>query len=291
MLGATFGLTMAARALLRRAEVLDDQLDGSLGQLAGERLAHRPAAPWPRRAARCRGEAHVDLVDRLVDLRERTCSEVAPPPSRCRGRGRARSDHDRPAERQDVAERVRVALGGAVDERPRPSSRPFPCSEWPRKIAARHRRHRHADEVRLAIIATPTVSASGANSFFARPASRSTGRSTAIVVKRRREHRERHRVRAFERRLSHAHAVALVVMDRLEHHDRVVDEAPHREGETAEGERVERLPRRVEDDERDGERERNGHRDDQRAAEALQERRGSRAPMRKSAWMISFFSP
>ena len=31
-------------------------------------------------------------------------------------------------------------------------------------------------------MATATVSASGANSFFARPASRSTGRSTAMVV-------------------------------------------------------------------------------------------------------------
>ena len=33
-----------------------------------------------------------------------------------------------------------------------------------------------------AIIAIPTVMASGANSFRARPASKTTGRSTAIVV-------------------------------------------------------------------------------------------------------------
>ena len=45
---------------------------------------------------------------------------------------------------------------------------------------------------------------------------------------------------------------------RLEDDDRDVDERPHRQHETAEGERVQRLPRRVEDDEDDRERDGNG---------------------------------
>ncbi len=125
-----------------------------------------------------------------------------------------------------------------------------------------------------AIIATATVRASGAKSFLARPASRSTGRRTAIVV-------------SVEARTGSATAfvpssaawkrsspLLLVAVDRLEHDDRVVDEPPHRERQSAEREGVQRLPRRVEDDERDRERERDRDRDDERAAQALEEERG-----------------
>ncbi len=57
---------------------------------------------------------------------------------------------------------------------------------------------------------------------------------------------------------------ALVAMDRLEHDDGVVDEPPHRERETAEGEGVQGLALRVQDDERDGEGERDRDRHDRR---------------------------
>jgi hypothetical protein len=56
-----------------------------------------------------------------------------------------------------------------------------PCSAWPRKYL-------QATGVTAmltkydAIIAIPTVMASGAKSFFARPASKTTGSSTAMVV-------------------------------------------------------------------------------------------------------------
>ena len=60
-------------------------------------------------------------------------------------------------------------------------------------------------------------------------------------------------------------------MDGLEHDDRIVDEPSHRERQSAEGEGVERLPRRVEGDERDRERERDRDRDDERAAQTLEE--------------------
>ncbi len=122
-----------------------------------------------------------------------------------------------------------------------------------------------------AIIATATVSASGAKSFFARPARSSTGRSTAIVV-------------SVDASTGSATALVpssaacralrphpLVPVDRLEHDDRVVDEPPHGERQPAEREGVQRLTRRVEDDERDRERERDGDRDDERAADALEE--------------------
>ena len=122
-----------------------------------------------------------------------------------------------------------------------------------------------------AIIATATVSASGAKSFLASPARSTTGRSTAIVVSVDASTGSATAFVPFERRLRRAHPHALVAMDRLEHDDGVVDEAPHRERQPAERERVERLPGRVEDDERDRERERNRDRDDERAADALEE--------------------
>ena len=94
-----------------------------------------------------------------------------------------------------------------------------------------------------AIIATATVSASGAKSFFARPASSSDGQEHRHRRQRRREHR------AARRRCVPSSAASdvlmpmpLVPVDRLEHDDRVVDEPPHREREPAEREGVERLP-------------------------------------------------
>ncbi len=65
--------------------------------------------------------------------------------------------------------------------------------------------------------------------------------------------------------------LALVAVDGLEHDDCVVDEATHGESQPAEREGVQRLARRVEDDERHRERERNRNGDDDRAAHALDE--------------------
>ena len=84
----------------------------------------------------------------------------------------------------------------------------------------------------------------------------STGSATAFVP------------RSAASRLSSPHA--LMAVDRLEHDHRVVDQAPHRQRQAPQGERVQRLARRVEDDQRDREGERNRDRDDERAAHALE---------------------
>ncbi len=88
---------------------------------------------------------------------------------------------------------------------------------------------------------------------------------------RRREHRQRDGVRALERRVEAIEPLLLVAVNRFQHDDRVVDEPPHRERQSAEREGVQGLPGRVERDERDREREgdRDGH--DESAAHALEE--------------------
>jgi hypothetical protein len=63
----------------------------------------------------------------------------------------------------------------------------------------------------------------------------------------------------------------LVTVDRFQHHHGVVDQAAHGQGQAAEREGVERVSARVQDDERDRERKRNGHRDDDGPAHALKE--------------------
>ena len=84
-----------------------------------------------------------------------------------------------------------------------------------------------------AIMATATVSASGAKSFLASPASRSTGRSTAIVVS---VEASTGSATAFVPSSAAWYAVeaaAPVAMDGLEHDDRVVDQPAHGERQPA----------------------------------------------------------
>ena len=62
-----------------------------------------------------------------------------------------------------------------------------------------------------------------------------------------------------------------MTVDRLEDDDGVVDEAPHRQRQPAEGKGVQRLPGGVQDQKRDGERQRDRDGDDQRSPHALEE--------------------
>ena len=134
---------------------------------------------------------------------------------------------------------------------------------------ARHRRHAHAHEVRRHH-RDGDGERERREELLREPSEQEHGEEHGHRRQRRREHGQRDRVGALERGFS-ATCPALMAVDRLEHDDGVVDEAPHREREPAERERVERLPGRVQDDERDRERQRDRDRDDQRAADALQE--------------------
>ena len=99
-----------------------------------------------------------------------------------------------------------------------------------------------------AIIATATVSASGANSFLARPGSSSTGSSTAMVVSVEASTGSATALVPCSAACVDAHALPLVPVDRLQHHHRVVDQPAHGQGQAAQGEGVERLARGVEDE-------------------------------------------
>ena len=89
-----------------------------------------------------------------------------------------------------------------------------------------------------AIMATATVSASGANSFLASPASNSTGRSTAMVVSVEAITGSATALVPRSAASKGAQPHPLVPVDRFQDHHRVVHQAPHRQGEASQRERV-----------------------------------------------------
>ncbi len=195
-------------------------------------------------------------------------------PARAEDQRERGDDHGEPV-RQHPAQQLRVAVGEPVDGRfdLRGEATVLGVAE---EVAARHRRDGHADEVRRDH-RDGDGDGERREELAGQAGEQDDRQQHRHRRERRREHRQGDGVGALEGRLGRAHAHALVPVDGFEHDDGVVDEAPHRERQTAEREGVERLPGGVEDDERDGERERDGDRDDQRARGSSGGRAGSPA--------------
>ena len=99
-----------------------------------------------------------------------------------------------------------------------------------------------------AIIATATVSASGRKELLGESRQQQHRQEHGHGRQGRRQHRQRHGVGAIEGRVRTRLPHPLMAVNRLEHDDRVVDQPAHGEGQTAQGERVQCLAGRVEDD-------------------------------------------
>ena len=93
-------------------------------------------------------------------------------------------------------------------------------------------------------MATATVSASGTNSFLARPGSRMTGSSTAMVVRVEARTGSATALVPSQRRLESAKPHQLVAVDRLQHHHRVVHQAAPSPGSRPARQNPGRLTRR-----------------------------------------------
>ena len=215
-------------------------------------------------------EAHVDLLHRLVDLGEERARQARRPPSRWRRRGRATRATIVQRYGQHAAKRVASSASAIASMNASTRLAEAPVLGVAEEVAAGDRRHAHAHEVR-GDHRDRDGERERREELLGEAGEEQHRQEHGHRRQRRGEHRQRDRVGALERGLACVEAHALVAVDRLEHDDRVVDEASHRERQPAEREGVERLPRRVEDDQRDRERERDRDRDDQRAAHALQE--------------------
>ena len=117
MCGPAFGLVIALRALLGRADVREHQLDRARRELLGQSVL--PISLILRRGVlerRARREAHVDALHRLVDLGEERARQARRPPRRWRRPARAHAAEDRRrGSASDRAQRAGVAVGDAVD--------------------------------------------------------------------------------------------------------------------------------------------------------------------------------
>ena len=258
---------MACARVLGCPDIADDHVHGALGQLFGHGLAHRVQLRrrfldgYPRR------HAHVDHVHRFIDVREEGARKSPRGPTAGNDEEQRRA-HDRPPKGENVTKEARVTGADVVDE-PFDGLSKSPVLGVTEEMATRHGGDGHADKVRRDH-RHGDRECERREELLREPSEEKDGHEYGHRRERRRKHGQRHRVRPLERSLSRTHPHALVPVDGLQDDDRVVDEPAHRERETAEGERVQRLAAGIQDDQRDGERQGNGDRNDNRAAQALE---------------------
>ena len=211
--------------------------------------------------------AHVHALHRLVDLRKKRAWKTPRGPPGSEGEDDASTD-DRESVRQRDAKHTRVTLCDPIDERfdELADSSVLGMTE---KIATRYRRNADAHEVGSGH-RDRDRERERCEELLGQPREQEDREKHRHGRERRSENGKRDGVRPFEGRAIGAVPQALMTMNGLEHDDGIVDEPPHREREPAQRKGVQRLTRRVENDECNRKRERNGDGDDHRPAEALQ---------------------
>ncbi len=267
MCGPQLGLDIALRALLGEPTFVRTSVTSPFGSSFSSVAPISSMRAADSSSDVPAGEAHVDALHRLVDLGEERARQARRRDAARDDEGRG-GDDDRPPIRQDEAERVRVALRERVD-RDLDALHELVLGAVLEKVVARDGRDADRNEVRRGH--RDGDRERERREELLREACEEQHRQEHRHRRERRgEHGERHGVRPVERRTEIGLSHALMAVDRLEHDDCVVHQPSHRERQPAERERVERLPRCIEDDERDRERQRDRDRHDGRAADALE---------------------